>query len=141
MHGTAALKMMDRFERTILETPIDFWYCRSCRVEQNAGHLRPRRSNIQIVDNPFVAEVIERDSTIWTLMVARDGDIQLRCNGIVVARLTAHAGTEVLHMDEVPFERAEDVLLCITCDLATPMTAIATASLEAELAPWIAENL
>ena len=88
----------------------------------------------------FVGEVVDPDLAVWTLRVARDGHIELEYNGVLIATMTAHDGAGLLRLDEVPFERADDVVNRITSSLDPQMDEIARLCLETELAPWIAEN-
>lgn len=114
----------------------------SSHVRGNASHLYPTRpQTAAVVDRIFVADAADKDATVWMLWVEKCGRSMLQYEGDIVAMLDCHQGAEILHLDECPFERAEDLLTRITQDLAIQMDVNARMSLETELARWVAQNL
>ncbi|MGA9335867.1 MAG: hypothetical protein WBV39_16420 [Rudaea sp.] len=140
MGGRAARTRNEANEWVAAHNATNQEQCQSLRLTRLLSRIGARQRIIRAAAQPFIADAIASDSAVWTLLVARDGRIELTCNHTVVAELTAHAGAEVLRMDEVPFERAEDVMICITSELPIPMDEIVRSSLEADLARWLAQN-
>jgi hypothetical protein len=114
----------------------------SSHVRGNANHFYPTRpQSASVVDKTFIAEAPDRDASIWMLWVEKCGRSILQYEGDIVAMIDCHQGAEVLHLDECPFERAEDLITLVTKDLAVQMDVNSRMSLETDLARWIAENL
>lgn len=112
----------------------------SSRALKNHPH-RPKSPTASIVDRTFIGDAIDEQSKTWMLWVEKCGRSMLQFDGEIVAMLDSHDGAKILHLDECPFERAEDLILRITENLMFPMEADVRFSLESELARWVAENL
>ena len=112
------------------------------RLCQNAQHTHAHRSQTAHVEStPFAAEAFDRNAATWMLWVEKCGRSLLQHEGDIVVDLSSHEGAAILHADDCPFERAEDLIRRICRDLAVVMDETTRASLETALAGWISKSL
>ncbi|HEX6834410.1 MAG TPA: hypothetical protein VF132_12815 [Rudaea sp.] len=92
-----------------------------------------------IADSIFATDAGDAHGGLWILWVEKCGRAMLQRDGDVIATLDCHDGALILHEEECPFERADDLLTRLTREVWIDREV--RESLELELARWIAHNL